>query len=126
MARILIVTYRPAPGKYDAVLKLLRAQYQRVLDLGIVPRHRPLVARSAVGEITYVATFGHPDDVDRCWEDAAFQDLDTGLSGIAEMIPARSLCEASASYIDMEAVEIEGEMLPADGPDAQVTRELVS
>jgi hypothetical protein len=111
MARVLIVSYRPAPGEYDAVLALLRAQYQRVIDLGIVPRHPPLLARSAVGEITYVATFARPDDVDRCWEDAVFQELDTRLSGIAELIPLRSMCEASASYMDMEAVEADEAML---------------
>lgn len=126
MARILIVTYRPAPGKYDEALALLRAQYQRVIDMGIVPRHAPLLARSAVGEITYVATFAHPDDVDRCWEDASFQELDTRLAEIAELIPMMSMCEASASYIDMEAVESPGTVPRANRSHADMTRELVS
>jgi hypothetical protein len=52
-----------------------------------------------------VASFADGHDVDRCWEDPEFQDLDARLAVVAEMIPVRALHEASASYMDLEAVE---------------------
>jgi hypothetical protein len=103
--RILIVSYRPAPGEFDTVVSLLREQNQRVRHLGVTYAQPPLLARSAAGEITYVASFADGHDVDRCWEDPAFQDIDARLATVAEMIPVRALHEASASYMDLEGVE---------------------
>jgi hypothetical protein len=103
--RILIVSYRPAPGEFDTVVGLLHAQLRRGRALGVTYAQPPLLARSAAGELTYVASFGDGHDVDRCWEDAEFQDLDARLAAVAEMIPARALHEASASYMDLEGVE---------------------
>lgn len=104
MARILIVSYRPAPGNTQAVIELLRAQYLRALELGAQTHSRPLLARSAAGELTYIATFDHADHVDRCWEDPDFQDLDARLAELADMIPMQSIGEASASYMDLEFI----------------------
>jgi hypothetical protein len=53
--------------------------------------NRPLLARSAAGEPTLIATFAHGDDLDRCWEDPDFQGLDARLAEVAEMIAVRSL-----------------------------------
>ncbi len=103
--RILIVSYRPARGEFDTVVDLLHAQHRRARALGIVYAQPPLLARSAAGELTYVASFADGHDVDRCWEDSEFQDLDSRLATVAEMIPARALHEASASYMDLEGVE---------------------
>jgi hypothetical protein len=114
--RILIVSYRPAPGKFDTVVSLLQDQHRRARALGVAYAQPPLLARSAAGELTYVASFADGHDVDRCWEDSEFQDLDARLAAVAEMIPARALHEASASYMDMEAVE---RMAPSAEPAPQ-------
>jgi hypothetical protein len=102
MPRALIVSYRPAPGEFHSVVDLLRAQYRRIVELGVVSTRAPLLLRSAAGELTYIAVFASTCEVDRCWEDPDFQDLDARLAEIAEMVPARSLSEASCSYMDLE------------------------
>lgn len=102
MSRLLIVSYRPAPGNTPAVIELLRAQYRRALDLGAQTLSDPLLARSAAGDLTYIVTFAEAEHVDRCWEDPDFQDLDARLAELADLIPLRSLGEASASYMDLE------------------------
>jgi hypothetical protein len=103
--RILIVSYRPTPGELDTVVGLLHAQHRRARALGVIYAQPPLLARSAAGELTYVASFADGRDIDRCWEDSEFQDLDSRLATVAEMIPARALHEANASYMDLEGIE---------------------
>jgi hypothetical protein len=103
--RIWIVSYRPAPGEFDTVVALLHAQHRRARVLNVAYAQPPLLARSAADELTYVASFADGNDVDRCWEDPEFQDIDARLAMVAEMIPARALHEASASYMDLEGVE---------------------
>jgi hypothetical protein len=104
MSRILIVSYRPVPGQFDQVVALLRDQYRRIRALGVAMAQPPLLARSAAGELTFVAAFVQGEDVDRCWEDPDFQDLDARLAAVGEMIPVRSLHEANGSYMDLEEV----------------------
>jgi hypothetical protein len=104
MSRVLIVSYRPASGQLEAVVELLRAQYRRLRTLGVTQPTAPILARSAAGELTYVAVFDHADGVDRCWEDPEFQDLDGQIGQLAEMVPIRALHEASGSYMDLEEV----------------------
>ncbi len=82
----------------------------------LIDSQPPLLARSAAGELTYVASFADGHDVDRCWEDSEFQDLDARLAAVAEMIPAKALHDASASYMDLEAVE---RMAPSAEPAPQ-------
>jgi hypothetical protein len=84
------------------VVDLLRAQYRRIVALGVVTTRAPLLLRSAAGELTYIAVFAHAGEVDRCWEDPDFQDLDARLAQVAEMVPARALSEASCGYMDLE------------------------
>jgi hypothetical protein len=84
---------------------LLHAQHRRARALNVAYAQPPLLARSAAGELTYVASFADGHDVDRCWEDPEFQALDARLAAVAEMIPARALHEASASYMDLEGVD---------------------
>jgi hypothetical protein len=107
MSRVLIVSYRPAPGQLEAVVVLLRAQYRRLRSLGVTQPSAPILARSAAGELTYVAVFDQANGVDRCWEDPEFQDLDAQIGQLAEMIPVRALHEASGSYMDLEHVTAE-------------------
>lgn len=126
MSRILIVSYRPAPGKFHEVVGLLRAQYQRSRALGMASTNRPLLARSAAGDLTLIATFSHADDLDRCWEDPDFQDLDARLAEVAEMIPARSLHEASGSYMDLEEIGADPKPSNADLSTLDATLERVS
>jgi len=126
MSRVLIVSYRPAPGQFEAVVVLLRAQYRRLRSLGVSQPTAPILARSAAGELTYVAVFDHADDVDRCWEDPEFQDLDAQIGQLAEMVPVRSLHEASGSYMDLEAVAAETRSSSVLGEAAGPTPELLS
>jgi hypothetical protein len=126
MSRILIVTYRPAPGHFEEVIALLRAQYQRIRALGVDTTRPPILVRSAAGELTYVASFAHADEVDRCWEDPEFQDLDGRLAEVAEMIPLRALHEASGSYADLEEVGPDRKASPLARDDSDEAIELLS
>jgi hypothetical protein len=124
MSRILIVSYRPVAGQFHEVVALLRDQYRTIRGLGVALKYPPLLARSAAGELTFIATFAKGEDVDRCWEDPDFQDLDARLAEVAEMIPVRSLHEASGSYMDLE--EVGTETRPGNSEKANATLELLS
>jgi len=126
MSRVLIVSYRPAPGQLEAVVELLRAQYRRLRSLGVTQPSAPILARSAAGDLTYVAVFDHADGVDRCWEDPEFQDLDGQIGQLAEMVPIRTLHEASGSYMDLEAVTAATQRSSVPAEAAGPTAELLS
>jgi hypothetical protein len=106
MARLLMVAYRPHPHQRDSVLKLLYQQYLLVSELGLISKRQPWVMESANGELVYVAAFDDAGQVDRCWENETFQDIDSQLLQLADMVPVHSLQEASGPFLDMEELEL--------------------
>lgn len=106
MARLLMVAYRPHPHQRDTVLGLLYEQYLLVSGLGLIADRQPWVMESANGEIVYVIAFSDAGQVDRCWENETFQDIDSQLLQLAEMVPVHSLQEASGPYLDMEEIDL--------------------
>ncbi|QWT20196.1 hypothetical protein KPL74_20930 [Bacillus sp. NP157] len=105
MSRILMVAFRPHAGQREALLSLLHFQHMHVRGLGFIAKRQPWLMEAANGEIVYVAGFDDCGQVDLCWEDETFQDINSQISDIADMVPLRSLHEASAAYVDMEALE---------------------
>jgi hypothetical protein len=106
MSRILIVAFRPHSHQRETVLKLLFAQHLRVMELGLINQRPPWVMEGSNGEIAYIAAFEGPDQIDRCWQDEAFQDLDSKLLEVADMVPIQSLQEASGAFLDMEELDV--------------------
>lgn len=109
MERIVVVAYRPNPGMRGELLRLLEAQHRRGREMGLLRNSHPLLAEGIHGEIVYIVTMQSGTDVDRLWEDPAFQDIDANLSSIARMVPVQTLDEASASYIDLASLPIKGD-----------------
>lgn len=107
MARIVMVAYRPFDQKREAVLGLLREQHLLVRRLGLMGGRHPWLMEGVNGEIVYIAAFNDARQVDQCWENEDFQDLDSRLAQVAHMIPLRNLQEASSSYVDMAALATE-------------------
>lgn len=103
MARIIMVAYRPHGQQRLAVLKLLDQQYQLVRQLGLISDREPWLMEGANGEIVYVAAFDDARHIESCWENEAFQDIDSRLSLIADMVPIRTLQEANGPYLEAEA-----------------------
>lgn len=108
MARILMVSYRPNPGKRAEVLGHLEAQHRRIRELGVQTKGLPLLGEGIHGEVVYVIALETGIDVDRLWEDPVFQDIDAKLSTAARMVPMRTLDEASASYVDLAFLPVKG------------------
>lgn len=107
MARLLMVAYRPHPHQRHTVLRLLYQQYMLVRSLGFIAKRQPWVMESANGELVYVAAFDDAGQVDRCWENEVFQDIDGQLLLIADMVPVHSLQEASGPFLDMEELDFD-------------------
>lgn len=106
MSRILMVAFRPHPQQRETVLKLLFAQHLRVMSLGLIGQRPPWVMEGSNGEIAYIAAFEDPGQIDRCWQDETFQDLDSKLLEVSDMVPIQTLQEASGAFLDMEELDV--------------------
>lgn len=108
MERIIIVTYRPHPGQREELLQLLARQHTRGRELGLLGSTPPLLGEGVHGEVLYIVKLSAGVNVDLLWEDPVFQDIDAHVALIARMVPVRTLDEASASYVDLASLPIQG------------------
>lgn len=108
MNRVLVVAYRPLPGKKEALLELLERQHRHARAMGVLASQAPWLCEGIHGEILYIVGFDVGADVDRLWENEDFQDIDAQIANIATMIPIRSLDEASASFMDLAGLPVRG------------------
>lgn len=103
MARLLIVAYRPRPGKRKLVLPLMRGIYRAAKRLDLF-ESRPLLGWSAEGHLIYIAMVKSTEHIDHAWEDEEYQDLSAQLATVADLLPLQTLSEASASFINLQGL----------------------
>lgn len=104
MSRILIVAYRPKPGKRQELLELLERQHCHGCELKLIANPLPWLGEGVHGEVVSIVGLDTGVSIDALWEDEVAQDIDARIAAIAVMSPLRTLYEANAAFVDIAAI----------------------
>jgi hypothetical protein len=69
MGRIVIVAYKPKPGKADALKELTKTHVPRLLKEGLATNREPVIMEAADGTIVEVANAHQNPEVLKMWKE---------------------------------------------------------
>ncbi|MGK7397498.1 MAG: hypothetical protein ACNS62_23170 [Candidatus Cyclobacteriaceae bacterium M3_2C_046] len=102
--RIVMVAFKPLPGKSAALEKLIINHHKILLGQGLVTQRKPIIAKASDG--TFVEIFGwkSAEAINQAHQNQVVQDLWAQFAEVANYIPLSEIKEASSLFSEFEAV----------------------
>src|SRR5260370_13025218 len=101
---IVIVAYRPKPGKENELLKLVRNRVPTLRKEGLVSDRVPTIARSRDGTIIEVSEWKSREAIDAAHKNPNVLAMWNKFFGICDCVPLKSLAEAEEMFAGFEPV----------------------
>ena len=98
MERMVIVAYRPKPGKADALRALVRDHVPRLRAEGLVGEGPALAMEAADGSIVEVFAWRSAEAVEAAHDNAAVQAMWDEFNAVCDYVPVGALPEASKMF----------------------------
>ena len=114
MGHVVIVAYRPKPGRQGALEDLLRRQSSRLRAEGYVTDRRPTLMRA--GDGTLIQLLEWTTSTQELRGLPAIGEMRAEFEALADFVPLASLPEFGAHFADLEAVDISGALFPELSP----------
>ncbi|MDQ7995231.1 MAG: hypothetical protein AAGC76_05185 [Luteibacter sp.] len=108
MKRMLIVSYKPLPGKRQELLDLLAHHHRAARAQGRLSAELPWLGEGVNGDIVFIVSLDGVASLESIWEDELLQDIEAAIAGVARMVPLRSVVEADAAFVDLASLPIRG------------------
>jgi len=103
MGRIVVVAYRPKPGKADELLALAHEHHSALTAEGLVTARRPVIARASDGTIVEVFEW-ETGAIERAHTNPAVGELWKRYEAVCDYVPLASLSESAKMFADFEPV----------------------
>lgn len=105
MGRIVVVAYKPKPGKDDA-LRAAVARHVAVLRAeALVTKRAPIVMRAADGTILEVFEWMSPAAIERAHQTPSVQALWAQFADACDYIPLAQVPEGQQMFAEFDAIE---------------------
>lgn len=102
MERIVIVAYRPFPGK-EADLERLTKEHWKILHKeGLVTDRKPIACRSADGTIIEVFGWKSKEAIEQAHSNAAVRKLWSEYSEVCEYVPLTEVRESAGVFSEFD------------------------
>lgn len=101
MGRIVIVAYRPKPGRADALETLVLQHHEQLRAEGLVTDRPPVRARSEEGTVVEVFEWASAEAMQAAHENPAVQKMWTEFAEICEYIPIAQVPEAAKLFSEL-------------------------
>ncbi|TPV96542.1 MAG: hypothetical protein B7733_04230 [Myxococcales bacterium FL481] len=98
MGRIVIVCYRPLPGKADELRRLVHAHHDRLQAEGLVTQRAPVVMEAANGSIIEVFEWESREAIERAHHNSAVSAMWQEFAAACEYVPVADVPEASELF----------------------------
>ena len=102
MGRIVIVAYRPKPGREDDLKALVRRHVGRLQELGLATGREPVVMESADGTVVEVFEWVSPEAVEAAHRDPEVQAMWGEFAEVCDYVPVGQLQEAGQLFSEFE------------------------
>jgi hypothetical protein len=102
MGRVVIVAYRPKPGKHSALEALMRQHHRRLLVQGLVTDRTPVLARAADGTIIEVFEWVSAAAIAAAHDNPAVRQMWAEYDDVCDYVPLAHVPEAQALFAEFE------------------------
>ena len=104
MERIVIVGYRPKPGKADALRIMLHSHVPRLRAEGLVSDRAPILMEA--GDETFIEVFGwkSKEALESAHRNPAVQAMWAEYAAVCDYVPVGSLAECQGLFADFTPV----------------------
>lgn len=106
MGRLVIVAYRPKPGRADELLALARQHVPVLRRLGFATERAPYLMRAEDGTLIEVFEWKSAEAIARAHEDPAIQAMWAQYAEVCDYVPLGGVDEARNLFAEFEAVEL--------------------
>lgn len=102
--RIVVVGYRPKPGKGPLLEQLLKTHVDRLRKEGLISERQPIIAQASDG--TYLEVFGwkSPEAIDQAHTNLEVQKMWEEFSEVCEYVPVGQLSEMSELFSEFKGI----------------------
>lgn len=101
---VVIVAYRPKPGKENELLDLVRSRVPTLRKEGLATDRGPIVMRARDGTIVEVSEWKSQDAIDAAHENPNVLAMWNKFFAICDCVPLKTLAEAKEMFAGFEPV----------------------
>jgi quinol monooxygenase YgiN len=105
MGRIVIVAYKPKPGKADALKELTKTHVPRLKREGLVTDREPIIMETADGTIIEVFEWLSAEAIQKAHTNPEVQKMWGEYAEVCDYVPLNSLSEANNMFADFTPVD---------------------
>ena len=105
MGRIVIVAYKPKPGKADALKELTKTHVPRLLKEGLVTTREPVIMEAAEGTIIEVFEWLSDEAIANAHQNPEVLQLWKEYFEVCDIMPLNSLTETGDMFATFDPVE---------------------
>jgi quinol monooxygenase YgiN len=102
---IVIVAYRPKPGKEDELLELVRARVPTLRNEGLVTDRTPTIMRSRDGTIIEVSEWKSREAIDAAHKNPNVLAMWNKFFAVCDCVPLKTLAEAEEMFAGFAPIE---------------------
>ena len=106
ITRIVIVAYRPKPGKEDILLAEVRDHVHLLRSEGLATDRYPIVMRAKGGAILEVFEWASPAAIEEAHSNPRVQAMWGRFANCCDYVPLNSLAEAAEMFAEFEPLDI--------------------
>jgi len=104
MGRVVIVGYKPKPGKPQALRSLARTHFQRWRAAGLVTPREAVVMEASDGTMAEVFEWKSKEAIESAHKSLAVQALWKEFSDVCDYVPVASIAEAKQLFAEFALV----------------------
>jgi len=104
MGRIVIVGYKPKPGKAEALRSLASTHIQRLRAEGLVTPREAIIMEASDGTIIEVFEWKSKEAIESAHKNPAVQALWKEFSDVCDYVPVASIAEAKQLFAEFAPV----------------------
>jgi len=114
--RIVIVAYRPRPGKGDVLLAEIRDHHPFLRSEGLATDRAPVIMRSADGTVIEIFEWASPAAMQEAHASTRVQAMWARFAQVCDYVPVASVPEAGSLFSEFEPLEIDFPAPPQPDP----------
>jgi len=104
MGRIVIVAYKPKPGKAEALKELTKTHVERLKMEGLVTDRAPVIMETADGTLIEVFEWLSAEAITQAHSNPAVHQMWAEYAAVCDYVPLNSLSEANNMFAEFNAV----------------------
>lgn len=104
MERIVIVAYKPLPGKEKELEQLVKGHWDKLNGEGLVSDRTPVIARATDGSVIEVFGWKSEEAIEAAHSNAVVQNLWAEFAKVCEYIPVGSVSESDNLFSEFTPI----------------------